>query len=47
MLIAPDAEITQLMSGKYKPGGQTNLQPSFSAASNAATPSEKTLNNTG
>ena len=45
-LIAPDAGITRLMFGKCKPEDQTNLQLSFSDASDAATPIEKTLNNT-
>ena len=44
MLIAPNAETTQQMFGKYKPEDQTNLPPSFSDASDAATPTEKTLN---
>ena len=44
MLIAPDAETTQQMFGKYKPEDQMNLPPSFSDASDAATPTEKTLN---
>ncbi len=46
MLIAPDVEITRLTFGKYKPEDQTNRQPSFSDASDAATLFERTLNNT-
>jgi len=37
MLTAPDAETTQLMFGRCKPEDQTNPQPIFSDASDAAT----------
>jgi hypothetical protein len=46
MSIAPDAGVTQLMFGKYKPEDQMNLQLSFSGASDAASHFESTLNNT-